>query len=227
MDSWRNFDSRNKNPDHFFSRSNILIEKKSEKKSDQKFFPSKNRNSMGKIFIDVFDFWMGNFFGPKKIQIFFRSKFSISKKYFLFWIFVSRVKISTGIQKSYLERRAMSATMLKIQFLKGRRKTAQKPCIFWPVHHLSLYLGKYEMSPTSALWKKCEKWKNFKTKIFGTYIQLEVPKNEFIWQSDHGLCHQTTVYRSRKFAKNEENLDILQWVPSYVDLLDAYFWMIK
>ena len=39
----------------------------------------------------------------------------------LIWIFVSRVKISSGIQKSYLERRAMSATMLKIQFLKSQK----------------------------------------------------------------------------------------------------------
>ena len=55
----------------------------------------------------------------------------------------------------------------------------------------------------------------FSTIFFDTYILSEVLKNEFLWQSDHGLCHQTTVYRSRKFAKNQENLDILQWAPSY------------
>ena len=52
-------------------------------------------------------------------------------------------------------------------------------------------------------------------KKMGTYILAEVLKNKFLWQSDHGLCHQTTVYRSRKFAKNQENLDILQRSPSY------------
>ena len=50
---------------------------------------------------------------------FFDQNFRSRKNIFLIWIFVSRVKISSGIQKSYLERRAMSATMLKIQFLKG------------------------------------------------------------------------------------------------------------
>ena len=60
------------------------------------------------------------FFGPKKkTKIFFDQHFRSRKNIFLIWIFISRVKISSGIQKSYLERRAMSATMLKMQFLKG------------------------------------------------------------------------------------------------------------
>ena len=47
----------------------------------------------------------------------------------------------------------------------------------------------------------------------GTYILAEVLKNKFLWQSDHGLCHQTTVYRPRKFAKNLENTYVLGHTP--------------
>ena len=57
----------------------------------------------------------------------------------------------------------------------------------------------------------------FKTIFFGTYILSEVYKNKFVWQTDHGPCHQTTVYRSRKFAKNDAFRDILQRAPSYVE----------
>ena len=53
----------------------------------------------------------------------------------------------------------------------------------------------------------------FKTIFFETYILSEVLKNVFLWQSDHGLCHQTTVYRSRKFAKNQENTYALGHTP--------------
>ena len=42
-------------------------------------------------------------------------KIQIKKYFFEIENFVSRVKISSGIQKSYLERRAMNATMLKMQ----------------------------------------------------------------------------------------------------------------
>ena len=63
----------------------------------------------------------------------------------------------------------------------------------------------------------------FKTKIFGTYILAEVLKNEFLWQSDKVRGHQSTVYRSRKFAKNQENTYALghenHWAPSYTGLL--------
>ena len=40
-------------------------------------------------------------------------------------------------------------------------------------------------------------------------------KNAILWQSDKIYGHQTTVNRARKFAKNQENLDMLQWAPSY------------
>ena len=55
--------------------------------------------------------------------------------------------------------------------------------------------------------------KKNKNKKFGTYIQDEVPENKFVWQSDHGLCPQTTVYRTRKFAKNPENTYGLRHTP--------------
>ena len=53
----------------------------------------------------------------------------------------------------------------------------------------------------------------FKTKFFGTYILAEVLKNEFLWQSDKVRGHQSTVYRSRKFAKNQENTYVLGHTP--------------
>ena len=65
-------------------------------------------------------------------------------------------------------------------------------------------------------WKQnfgTKKKKFFKKKVFGTYILAEVLKNEFLWQSDHGLCHQTTVYRSQKFGKNQENTYVLGHTP--------------
>ena len=49
--------------------------------------------------------------------------------------------------------------------------------------------------------------------FFETYILSEVLKNEVLSQSDHGLCHQTTVYRDRKFAKNQENTYDLGHTP--------------
>ena len=62
--------------------------------------------------------------------------------------------------------------------------------------------------------KHFENKKNiFFNDFFETYILSEVLKNEFLWQSDHGLCHQTTVYRSRKFAKNQENTYVLGHTP--------------
>ena len=89
----------------------------------------------------------------------------------------------------------------------------------------------------SKIWRsKSTKWKQnfgtkkkkfFKTQFFGTCVLAEVLKNKFLWQSDHGLCHQTTVYRSQKFAKNQENLDILQWVPSYTKIKSIYSGHIK
>ena len=53
----------------------------------------------------------------KKSEIFFRSTFSTRKKKFFDPDFFSRVKILSGIQKTYLERCAMSANMLKMQIL--------------------------------------------------------------------------------------------------------------
>ena len=57
------------------------------------------------------------------------------------------------------------------------------------------------------------KRKSFSKIFFGTYILAEVLKNTFLLQSEHGLCHQTTVYRSRKFAKNQENTYALGHTP--------------
>ena len=57
----------------------------------------------------------------------------------------------------------------------------------------------------------------FKTHFFETYILSEVHKNRFLWQSDHGLGRQTTIYRDRKFAKNEAFRDMLQRAPSYAE----------
>ena len=53
----------------------------------------------------------------------------------------------------------------------------------------------------------------FSKHFFGTCALVEVLKNEVLSQSDHGLCHQTTVYRSRKFAKNQENTYDLGHTP--------------
>ena len=71
-----------------------------------------------------------------------------------------------------------------------------------------------------TFFRKCLKKKfEYKKKLFfneiffETYILSEVLKNAFLWQSDHGLCHQTTVYRSRKFAKNQENTYALGHAP--------------
>ena len=50
----------------------------------------------------------------------------------IFYLDFSRVKMSSGIKKPYLEHRAMSATMRTIQFLEGDRNTAQKPSILDP-----------------------------------------------------------------------------------------------
>ena len=104
----------------FFRDRKFWSKKNPENFSDQKFFPSKNQK------IDFFEksifsiFGWENFFGPKIIpDFFFDQNFRSRKNIFLIWIFISRVKISPGIQKSYLERRAMSASMLKMQFLKG------------------------------------------------------------------------------------------------------------
>ena len=56
----------------------------------------------------------------------------------------------------------------------------------------------------------------FQTKNFGTCTLSEVTKNEFLWQSNHWVCLQTTICHARKFAKNLENRDILQRAPSYM-----------
>ena len=86
----------------------------------KKFPPSKNQFLVRFFLYRFFRFLDGKIFLVRKnFRFFFRSKFSISKIIFLIWIFISRVKISSGIQKSYLERRAMSATMRKMQFLEG------------------------------------------------------------------------------------------------------------
>ena len=69
------------------------------------------------------------------------------------------------------------------------------------------------------VWQKFEDQKNFffKNKNFEQSHISEVYKNKISWQSGHALCLQTTVIRSRKFAKNEAFRDILWWVQSYAD----------
>ena len=52
--------------------------------------------------------------------------------------------------------------------------------------------------------------------FFGTYSLSKVLKNKFLWQSDHGLCHQTTVYRARKFVKNESQVTTVARVTKNV-----------
>ena len=77
-------------------------------------------------------------FDPKKsLNFFFDSKILTSRQNMFFWIFISRVKIPPGIQKSYLERRAMSANMLKMQILNlVVIENSPKPWILGYVHHL-------------------------------------------------------------------------------------------
>ena len=108
----------------------LILEIKIQKKIfflDVNFFGSKN--IFGDFFWTIFFFLTQNrnfrFWVRKKkwVQKSRRFFFSINifdlEKYVFDLIFFSRVKISSGIQKSYLERRAMSATMLKMQFLEA------------------------------------------------------------------------------------------------------------
>ena len=104
----------------FFRDRKFWSKKNPEKKFGPKIFSHPKIENIDEKFphrISIFG-WE-NFLVRFFFENIFRSKISISKKYFLIWIFISRVKISSGIQKSYLERRAMSASRLKIQFLKG------------------------------------------------------------------------------------------------------------
>ena len=73
-------------------------------------------------------------------------KIDIEKK--KFWIFISRVKIPPGIQKSYLERRAMSANVLKTQILKlVVKENSPKTLHFGDLHH-------FEPPNTNISWSK-------------------------------------------------------------------------
>ena len=58
----------------------------------------------------------------------------------------------------------------------------------------------------------------FKTKFFESYCLYEVHENEFLWQSDHGNLSPDHRIPCRKFAKNDENRDILQRALSYIKI---------
>ena len=104
------------NKTFFFSRYQIFwIEKKVRRFLWIKlFFLTQNRNFRNFDFSSKMSILDEDFFWSKKSpNCFFDPTNLISRKNMFFWIFISRVKIPPGIQKSYLERRAISASMLK------------------------------------------------------------------------------------------------------------------